>query len=87
MIVMTRETDDYKTSNERIAAILGFRKIVGHRTNGVEDDLVQWAYPKGYEDLRRSTPVTEIPDFVGIINRYFDAERKYPYGMYEGSQP
>lgn len=80
---MIQETAEYSTDNERIAAILGFKKIVGHKTNGREDGLIQWTYPPKLQDFVRGIPCCEIPDFVGILTRYFTDDRKYRYGMYE----
>lgn len=81
-----KESTDYKTDNERIAALLGFKKHVGHKTNGNADGLVQWEYPKRFADFQRGVPCNEIPDFMGILNRYFDDAERYRYGMYERSR-
>jgi len=76
------ESKEYVDDNERIAAILGYKKWVGRKTNGREDGLAQWEYPSDMRDFVRGIPCTELPDFVGILHRHFSDQRKYGYGMY-----
>lgn len=60
---------DYTTTNEKIAKILGFVKLIGHRTNGKEDKLIQWSFPKEFQYLMSSSPQTCIPDFAYLIKQ------------------
>lgn len=74
-----REVTDYNTDNERIAAVLGFKKFVGHKINGRESGIIQWDYPPAYADLKTGTPQLSIPNFVGIVDHYLREHKHYLY--------
>lgn len=57
--------------NKKIAILLGF-KPYRIKTNGKENAVFAWAYPREYADQVCSSPEYDIPDFVGVLKEAMD---------------
>lgn len=64
-----------KELNEQIAESLGFEKYQ------IINGPMAWKYPEEWRDEVKASPMTSIPDFLGMIQQSRDISNMYKYGI------
>ena len=65
--------------NEKIAKVLGFKKIMPNPKNGI--DFIQWTYPDNWKDEVTASPITTIPDFIMLMEKGRSIAKMFEYGI------
>ena len=70
--------DNYK-KNRKIAEILGFKFIKPNPKKGIDFEQVE--YPENWKNEMNASPVTDIPDFIVMLEQGRKIAKMYEFGI------